>query len=81
MAEKTYFIVQAFEKKGRRLVPAQPTQCKSAQEAVSRAERDTARFAGVVAFSQVADEETGETMDEPEFLFRQGDLPQEMSDE
>ncbi|MDY8110413.1 hypothetical protein U0C82_14820 [Fulvimarina sp. 2208YS6-2-32] len=81
MTEKTYFIVQAFEKKGRRLVAAQPTQCRSEAEAIGRAERDARRFTGVVAFRQVADDETGEVVDEPVFLARYGDLPQELSDE
>ena len=81
MTEKTYFIVQAFEKKGRSLRPVQPTQWKSETEAVSRAERDAKRFAGVVALRQVADDETGEISDEPAILARFGELPTDMAGE
>ena len=81
MAEKTYFVVQAFEKKGKRLLPTQPTQCRSDEDAIGRAERDAKRFAGVVAFRQVADDEPGEVLDEPVVLARHGELPANMADE
>lgn len=81
MTEKTYYVVQPFEKKGRRLTAAPATQCRSDGEAIARAERDAKRYAGVVAFRQVADDETGETTDEPVFLARHGELPAEMNDE
>ncbi|SMC43371.1 hypothetical protein SAMN06297251_102161 [Fulvimarina manganoxydans] len=81
MAEKTYFVVQAFEKKGKRLLAVQPTQCRSDDDAIGRAERDAKRFAGVVAFRQVADDETGEVLDEPVVLARHGELPANMADE
>lgn len=78
MTEKTYWIVQAFERKGRKLQPAPPTQCKSDDEAISRAERDARRFAGVIAIRQVADDETGEVSEEPVILATHGELPPAM---
>lgn len=81
MSEKTYYVVQPFEKKGRRLIAAPATQCRTDDEAIARAGRDAKRYAGVVAFRQVADDETGETTDEPVFLARHGELPSDMSDE
>ena len=81
MTEKTYWIVQAFEKVGRRLQPAPPTQCKSDAEAIARAERDAKRFAGVVAIRQVADDETGDVADEPVILAKHGELPGNIAEE
>ena len=81
MTEKTYHIVQAFEKVGRRRQPATPTQCRSDWEAIARAERDARRFAGVIAIRQIADDETGEVSDEPVILARHGELPGTMGDE
>ena len=81
MSEKTYYVVQPFEKKGRTLSPAVATQCRSDAEAIGRAERDAKRFAGVVAFRQIADDETGEMMDEPVILARHGEVPTEMGED
>lgn len=75
MAEKTYFIVQPIEQKGKKLLPARETHCRSDEEAIARAERDARRFAGVIAFRQVADDETGELLEEPVILAMHGTLP------
>ena len=81
LTEKTYYIVQPFEKQGRKLVAAPATQCRTDAEAIARAERDAKRFAGVIAVRQVADEETGEMADEPVILARHGELPANIADE
>ncbi|SMC92247.1 hypothetical protein SAMN06297251_112121 [Fulvimarina manganoxydans] len=49
--------------------------------AIGQAEREAKRFAGVVAFRQIADDETGEVLDEPMILARHGELPSNMADE
>ncbi|ORE85726.1 hypothetical protein ATO4_26297 [Aurantimonas sp. 22II-16-19i] len=83
MTTKTYFVVQAFVKTGRRLVSGQTTQEKTANEAMSKAARlaESSRYVGAVAFEQLADDETGETMEEPRLLFKAGDVPAEFSDD
>lgn len=75
MAEKTLYIVQQFEKQGRRLVTGRQMDFKSAEEAIERAERDVGRTAGVIAVQQTVDTETGEVLDEPVILAQHGDVP------
>ncbi|KQT83797.1 hypothetical protein [Aurantimonas sp. Leaf443] len=77
MPAKTYFIAQGFQKSGRKLVPVSPNQFRTAEQAVARAGRDGERYAGAVAFQQIADEETGELLEEPTILARFGELPAE----
>ena len=75
MPEKTLYIVQQFEKQGRKLVQGRQMEFKSADEARSRAERDAARVAGVIAVAQKVDTETGEVLEEPEVLAHHGEIP------
>lgn len=75
MAEKVLYIVQQFEKQGRRLVSGRQMDFKSAEEAIKRAERDAGRTAGVIAVQQTVDTETGEVLDEPIILAQHGELP------
>lgn len=81
MATKTYFVAQAFAKTGRRLVSAQTAQVPTAEAAIAKAERFAGRFLGAVAFEQVADDETGELLEEPKLLFRAGELPADFTDD
>jgi hypothetical protein len=75
MAEKTLYIVQQFEKQGRRLVQGRQMEFKSADEAIKRAERDAGRSAGVIAVQQTVDTETGEVLEEPLILAQHGEVP------
>ena len=75
MTAKTYFVAQAFVKDGRRLAAAQALQLSSADQAIARARRFPDRVVGRVAFQQVADDETGEFLEEPKLLYHAGQLP------
>lgn len=76
MAEKTLHIVQQFEKQGRKLVKGRALDFKTSAEALTRAERDAARFAGVIAVTVTVDTETGETLEEPVLLVSHGEVPE-----
>lgn len=75
MAEKTLYIVQQFEKQGRRLVQGRQMDFKTADEAIKRTERDAARSVGVIAVQQTVDTETGEVLGEPIVLAQHGEVP------
>lgn len=75
LAEKTIYIVQRFEKQGRRLVQGRQMDFKTADEAIKRAERDAGRSAGVIAVQQAVDTETGEVLEEPIILAQHGEVP------
>lgn len=79
MAEKTLYIVQQFEKQGRRLVQGRQMDFKTAVEAIKRAERDAGRSAGVIAVQQTVDTETGEVLEEPVILAQHGEVPANIS--
>ena len=73
-AEVSFYVVQVFDRQGRRLVAAQPRQAKSAEHAKLLAERLAPGHAGVIAFSRTGDPDTGD-FDDPVFLARFGDVP------
>ena len=75
MPAKTLFIVQQFDRVGKKLVAGRQMDQPSADAAAARAERDAARCAGVVAIQQTIDTETGEVLEEPVVLAKFGDLP------
>ena len=77
MPIQTLYIVQQFEKMGKRLVAGRQMTFKSAGEASARADRDAARTVGVVAIQQTVDTDTGEVLEEPIVLARHGELPPE----
>lgn len=81
MPAKTLFIVQQFEKQGKKLVAGRALDFPSSEAAVGRAERDAKRFAGVVALTQTVDTDTGEVLEEPVVLARHGELPKEFAEE
>ena len=80
--QETMFVAQGFRKEGRRrrLVADQPQRFKSASEAIRAAESLGNRRVGAVAYSIKIDHET-DFADEPEVLFRTGELPPELSGE
>ena len=80
MPEKTLFIVQQFERMGKRLVSGRQMEFKTAVEAQGRAERDAARTVGVVALQQTIDTDTGEVVEDPVVLARYGELPAEFDE-
>lgn len=69
----TSFIVQCFQRRGRKLVADQPKTAKTGEAAMELAERLGGIKAGAVAFSQDVDVET-DTYDEPRVLYRIGIL-------
>ena len=81
MAEKQVHIVQQFESVGktRKVVPGRTIQARSADDAVARAERDATRFPGVVALTQLVDDDTGEILEDPRILFTHGTLSAEFA--
>jgi hypothetical protein len=70
----TTFTVQAFQLRGRALVPDPPKSSRTGDAAIELAERLATSKSGVVAFSQEVDVET-DTYDEPRVLCRIGKLP------
>ena len=81
MPAQTLYIVQQFEKTGRRLVAGRQMAFKTADEAVARAERDASRTTGVVDVMQTVETDTGEVLEEPVVLARHGELPQEFRED
>lgn len=77
MSAKVLFIVQQFEKPGRKLVAGRAIEVRSADAAIMRAERDAGNYVGVVALTQTIDTDTGEVLEEPVVLARHGELPHE----
>ena len=76
MTEKTLYIIQQFEKQGRKLVQGRQMNFPTAGEAELRAERDAERVAGVMAVAQTVDTDTGEVVGEPHVLAHYGQIPQ-----
>ncbi|GGE11088.1 hypothetical protein GCM10011390_32680 [Aureimonas endophytica] len=81
MAEKVLFIVQQFERRGKKLNPGRSVEYRTEAEAVARAERDAAKFAGVVALTLTVDTDTGEVVEEPRVLARFGEVGKEFQEE
>lgn len=82
MASSKLYVVQQFEKQGKRLSAGRVTQFKTAEEARGRADRDGERLGvvvGVVAIEQTVDLDTGEILEEPIVLARHGDVPAEVA--
>ncbi|SER36389.1 Protein of unknown function [Faunimonas pinastri] len=80
MSETTLFISQTFRREGGRLVADPQKTHPTAEAAIATAERLGARKAGAVALGLTGSME-GESWDEPEVLFRTGDLPPELDGE
>ena len=81
MPAKTLFIVQQFERQGKKLVAGRSVEYRTAPEAVARAERDAGKFAGVVALQTTLDTDTGEVLEEPVILARHGEVTREFQEE
>jgi hypothetical protein len=76
MAKETVYIVQAYVAgRGKGLKAEQQVGCKSAAEALRKAERLGPLREGVVAFSATADTELGDYDENPVILFKAGRLP------
>lgn len=80
MPVQTLYIVQQFEKMGKRLVAGRQMSFKTPGEAAARADRDASRVVGVVAIQQTVDTDTGEVLEEPAVLARHGELPAEFNE-
>jgi hypothetical protein len=81
MATVSVYIAQGFAQKGRRLIADQAIPCKTAQDAVRRAERLATIRVGAVAIQQNVDDDTGEVGEDARILFRAGSLPPSFGDE
>ena len=76
MARLTSFLVQSFVAgRGAGLKADKPMICKSAEEALRKAERMAPGKLGVVAYSTSGDAELGDYDDTPVYLFKTGRLP------
>lgn len=75
MPANTLYIVQQFDRVGKKLVAGRQMDQPSASAATARAERDATRCAGVVAIQQTVDTETGEVLEESAVLAKFGELP------
>jgi hypothetical protein len=80
MASLTIYLAQGFAQKGRRLVADPPIACRSADDAIRRAERLAEIRAGAVAIQQTVDDDTGEVDEGSRLLFRAGTLPASFDD-
>ncbi|WP_062015455.1 hypothetical protein [Aureimonas sp. AU4] len=81
MPAKTLFIVQLFERSGKRLIGGRALDFRTADEAVARAERAASTAVGVVALQHSIDTDTGEVLEEPIVLSRFGEVPAEFREE
>lgn len=76
---KTSYVVQSFSEEMRHgklsLVANTPRQVNTEAEALTRAERDADRFAGVIAVSQEYDEDSDE-FGRMVVLFQSGSVPE-----
>jgi len=81
MSNVTVYIAQGFAQKGRRLIADQAIACKTAEDAVRRAERLSEIRVGAVAIEQNIDDDTGEVDENAKILFRAGTLPASFGDE
>lgn len=79
MSKMIVFVVHTFSKHGRRLSPNQPFACKTAEEAIRRAERESNRNAGVAAIHLTVDGDTGELLEDPVILYSAGELPSDLT--
>jgi hypothetical protein len=80
MARITNYIVQPYiAGRGAGLKADSPTACKSAEAARRVAEKMAPDRLGVVAYSTTGDAETGDYDEEPEILFRAGQLPEQFA--
>jgi hypothetical protein len=78
MARETVYIVQSFGPgRGNRLKADPAVPCKDAGAAQRMAERLAVTKLGVVAMATSGDVELGEYDDEPTYLFRAGQLPEQ----
>jgi hypothetical protein len=76
MAIETVYIVQAYiAGRGKALRAEAQIGCKTAEEARRKAERLAPLRLGVVAFSTSADVEMGDYDENPNILFKSGQLP------
>lgn len=77
----TVYTAQGFAQKGRRLIADPPIPCRTADDAVRRAERLAEIRVGAVAIEQSIDDETGEVGDNARILFRAGSLPASLAED
>ncbi|MGA7811057.1 hypothetical protein [Bradyrhizobium sp.] len=76
MARETSYFVQSFNAgRGGHLKADAPIACKSATRALQTAERLALSKSSVVAFSSTGDPEMGDYDEEPQVIFRKGQLP------
>lgn len=72
MARITLYVLQLFSETDAGLVAEEPHECRSAAEAISKAELFAVGKAGVIAWSKSGDPDIGEWDDDPVILFQAG---------
>lgn len=75
------YIVQQFEKRGKKLVAGRVIQFMMPDEAIRRGKRDADRFPGVFVVQQEIDTDTGKVLEESFYLAKHGELPQQFREE
>ncbi len=82
MPSETVHILQAYVAGRGKSLKAEPqVGCKTAEEARRKAERLAPLRLGVVAFSVSADVEMGDYDENPQILFKSGQLPPPWNEE
>ncbi len=70
----THYVVQAYRKMGKRIVPDEPKVATDEHQCLRMAEAAAGRRHAVVAFSRTGDMDTGD-FDDPVILATYGDVP------
>ena len=71
----THFVVQSYQKRGKRLVADEPKIAADARQCLRMAEVAAGRRHAVIAFSRTGDADTGD-FDDPVILATHGDVPE-----
>lgn len=70
----THYVVQSYQKKGKRLIADEPKIAADERQCLRMAEAAAGRRHAVIAFSRTGDSDTGD-FDDPVILATHGDVP------
>ena len=71
----THYVVQAYQKKGKRIIADEPKIAADERQCLRMAEAAASRRHAVIAFSRTGDADTGD-FDDPVILAKHGDVPE-----
>jgi hypothetical protein len=71
----THYVVQAYRKMGKKIVPDEPKVATDERQCLRMAEAAAGRRHAVIAFSRTGDADTGD-FDDPVILATHGDVPE-----